>query len=641
MLKLHEVRHFQRLVQNLKDTTSVSVGAEGSSVLLISGPVQFTADLEVMPSADDNFEDTLMEVLQERRKAMYPELQVRYVFSAVDDALNPHYEGLVRHYAGRIRDFEGKCVTGERQHKAWIKERHQLGQEVEELQKKVQEERERANQFSTVAANNSLRLMTGKSIPKGQLNAIKMVGAGGLDVNVQNLEKDIGKLDIDVGTTRFKTLQSIINSIYWRFLPQTRDIKYIASHYGEACGAFFRFHSTLLLISVITLVSYSPLLVMQLVDYWSQLGQNWCGSSHLVAMAGDRFCISVDARRPAVFLPQTAPGRPPCPPQRAADSAGFVGVIWTSAAASLALESRTTVGKRVTSPLLSFFLGWMLRSLRLLPPLHPVYDSLASRLLPAALPLMVLSAQIRPQGSVSRDRHDLFLMLLTFSVCSFASCGGALAAFMLGRAWLDVPRSVVSKVCGCLTATYIGGSANLAEVAFDSGLAKEGAGILACLAAADVLLMCFYFAGLMLVANAYKLSKQRATAKDNQTAHFPGRQQCGGGWTLYSYNLCGVPGMDRVGRASCCVWHSRLCTWNASCICIDEAFLLLHMTASVLLSLSTGPCTAFSPEPPQSSLQGLSDRRSVRRVNPEAHMQSSYAQRSGRSIIDVEVLNGH
>lgn len=245
----------------------------------IKGKVEELLEGEEAPSADDNFEDTLMEVLQERRKAMYPELQVRYVFSAVDDALNPHYEELVRGYAGRIRDFEGKCVTGERQHKAWIKERHQLGQEVEELKKKVKEEQERANQFSTVAANNSLRLMTGKSIPKGQLNAIKMVGAGGLDVNVQNLEKDIGKLDIDVGTTRFKALQSIINSIYWRFLPQTRDIKYIASHYGEACGAFFRFHSTLLLISVITLVSYSPLLVMQLVDYWSQLGQNWCGSS--------------------------------------------------------------------------------------------------------------------------------------------------------------------------------------------------------------------------------------------------------------------------------------------------------------------------------------------------------------------------
>ncbi len=27
--------------------------------------------------------------------------QVHYVFDAVDDALNPHYEGLVRRYAGR------------------------------------------------------------------------------------------------------------------------------------------------------------------------------------------------------------------------------------------------------------------------------------------------------------------------------------------------------------------------------------------------------------------------------------------------------------------------------------------------------------------------------------------------------------
>ena len=244
----------------------------------IKGKLQEVLEGEEPPVAEADFEDTLMEVLQERRRAMYPELQVRYVFDAVDDALNPHYEGLVRRYAGRIRDFEGKCVSDEKQHKAWIKDRYELGQEVEGLEKKVREERERANQFSTVAANNSLRLMTGKSIPKGQLNAIKMVGAGGLDVNVQHLEKDIGKLDIDIGTTRFKTLQSIINSIYWR-LPQTRDITYIASHYGESCGAFFRFHSTLLLISVITLACYSPLLVMQLIDYWSLLGVNWCGSS--------------------------------------------------------------------------------------------------------------------------------------------------------------------------------------------------------------------------------------------------------------------------------------------------------------------------------------------------------------------------
>jgi len=32
---------------------------------------------------------------------MFHVFQVRYVFDAVDDALNPHYEGLVRRYAGR------------------------------------------------------------------------------------------------------------------------------------------------------------------------------------------------------------------------------------------------------------------------------------------------------------------------------------------------------------------------------------------------------------------------------------------------------------------------------------------------------------------------------------------------------------
>jgi CHASE2 domain-containing sensor protein len=43
-----------------------------------------------------------------------------------------------------------------------------------------------------------------------------------------------------------------------------------------------------------------------------------------------------------------------------------------------------------------------------------------------------------------RFRHDFSLMLLACSVCSFASCGGALAAFLLGRAWLDVPPSVAA-----------------------------------------------------------------------------------------------------------------------------------------------------------------------------------------------------
>ncbi|CAJ1436029.1 unnamed protein product [Effrenium voratum] len=217
---------------------------------------------------DEPFEDALREVLQ-RPKVEYPELQVHHIFNAVDGALQPHYEDLVHGLTGRIREFETSCVGAEKQHKAWIKERHRLGKECDELQRKAQEERGKAAHLSTAAANNNLRLLTGSTVPKvsqGHKRAINVVGAGGLDVNIQHLEKDVGKLDIDISTTRFKRLQAVVNTIYWRFLPQTRDIKYIASHYGEACGAFFRFHSTLLLISVITLACYSPLLVMQVLN---------------------------------------------------------------------------------------------------------------------------------------------------------------------------------------------------------------------------------------------------------------------------------------------------------------------------------------------------------------------------------------
>lgn len=234
---------------------------------------------DAMNQPDEIFEDALREALQEQRRLDYPEMPVQVVFDVVHPSIRPAFHNVVQGLSGRISDFEGKCGQAEKRQRAWIKERHRLGEEVEALQRKFNEERARAAQNSAVAANNSLRLLTGGQIPKGHLNAIKVVGAGGLDVNIQHLEKDIGKLDIDLGTTRFKTLQSIINTIYWRFLPQTRATKYIASHYGEACGAFFRFHSTLLLISVITLACYAPLLIMQVMDYYEQLGQNWCGSS--------------------------------------------------------------------------------------------------------------------------------------------------------------------------------------------------------------------------------------------------------------------------------------------------------------------------------------------------------------------------
>ena len=197
--------------------------------------------------------------------------------------------------------------------------------------------------------------------------------------------------------------------------------------------------------------------------------------------------------------------------------------LYSAAALSLALESRTTLGRRITSPLLSFLFGWILRRFAILPAFHPMYDSLSSRLLPAALPLMVISAQARQDNKESRN-PEMLHTLIAFSVCSIASCGGAIAAFALSlhpppcfKTLSTLPMAVVTKVCGCLVATYIGGSANLAEVAWDSGLAKDSQGLMACLAAADVLLMCFYFAGLTLIARWSSIGKDLTSLETTKT----------------------------------------------------------------------------------------------------------------------------
>ncbi len=48
-----------------------------------------------------------------------------------------------------------------------------------------------------------------------------------------------------------------------------------------------------------------------------------------------------------------------------------VSIVFSAAAAALALENRSTFGRKITSPLLSFFIGWMLRS-KVLPFVHPM-----------------------------------------------------------------------------------------------------------------------------------------------------------------------------------------------------------------------------------------------------------------------------
>lgn len=138
------------------------------------------------------------------------------------------------------------------------------------------------------------------------------------------------------------------------------------------------------------------------------------------------------------------------PPLQAAPTWSFPCGLGAVAATSLALE-RSAIGRRFTSPFLAFLLGSLMRHLQVLPASHPIYDSLTGYLLPAALPLMVISAQTRPLSL----QGELLPMLLAFLVCVLASCAGAFGAFAVSHGL--APTAVACHICGCLTATYIGG----------------------------------------------------------------------------------------------------------------------------------------------------------------------------------------
>ena len=150
-------------------------------------------------------------------------------------------------------------------------------------------------------------------------------------------------------------------------------------------------------------------------------------------------------------IPRHAPPRvyhvhpppPHLPPAlRAAPTWSFPCGLGAVAATSLALE-RNAIGRRLTSPFLAFLLGSLLRRLHVLPASHPIYEALTGCLLPAALPLMVISAQTRPLG-----QGELLPTLLAFLVCVFASCAGAICAFALSHGLTPAP--VACHICGCL-----------------------------------------------------------------------------------------------------------------------------------------------------------------------------------------------
>ena len=248
-------------------------------------------------------------------------------------------------------------------------------------------------------------------------------------------------------------------------------------------------------------------------------------------------------------------------------------------------ERKTNVGRRLTGSLMSFLLSWVLACAGALPAAHASYDLIWKYVLPSAIVLTVMATPESTGSSGLRSlrsrvfKRELMGTAVAFVLGSIGSVLGGIAAFKMalvahqgmgfGAQWLtslaQLPLSTAAQCCGCLTATYIGGSVNLLEVAKGTGLLIDGAGsgaafgksVLGALAAAEVALMGVYFALLLVVSNACETRPREAEAVSLRAAGGDRRRRVDGLWQLA---LGGGGGRKR----RCVDWSSGALVLGAS-----------------------------------------------------------------------------
>lgn len=152
-------------------------------------------------------------------------------------------------------------------------------------------------------------------------------------------------------------------------------------------------------------------------------------------------------------------------------------LLWSVLVALVAFgfwsEQHTRIGRYITGIIVAMATAMVLSNFKIIPFESPVYHSIFANLLPIAIPLTLFRADL---------------------IDAFKRGGATVAAFCIGAAGIVIGTFIAAKlmplgditalVGGLYSATYIGGSANLAAVAIAADF--ESGSILTSLVAADV-----------------------------------------------------------------------------------------------------------------------------------------------------------
>jgi len=130
--------------------------------------------------------------------------------------------------------------------------------------------------------------------------------------------------------------------------------------------------------------------------------------------------------------------------------------LWAVLAALAALgfwADRTRIGSQVSGLAIVLALGMLLSNIGVLPKSAPTYGVVWAYLVPVAIPLLLLKADLRRVLAETRG------MLLPFTLGAVGTTAGALLGV-----WLLPLGEHSAELAGVFSATYIGGSMNMAAV---------------------------------------------------------------------------------------------------------------------------------------------------------------------------------
>ncbi|KAJ8613787.1 hypothetical protein CTAYLR_008854 [Chrysophaeum taylorii] len=181
--------------------------------------------------------------------------------------------------------------------------------------------------------------------------------------------------------------------------------------------------------------------------------------------------------------------------------------LGTCAAGGLWAERYTKVGAAVSSNVVTMVATLALVNLGILPAKSPVYSLVTAKLVPLAIPLLLMDADL------ARVRRDGRKLLLPFVVASAGTVVGTLVAWPLAPLKSAIPDvEVRATIAAALAARHVGGAVNYVAVA-DAGAAP--ASIVAAGIAADNAVVAPYFA--LLFATTKAGEKDAGEAVGNKT----------------------------------------------------------------------------------------------------------------------------